>query len=118
MSEHTLNSYLIIKDALKLCGNKPELVPITRSLIVLAQNSQKNYLIYLEEKRMLDDNRKRKEEEEKEKKRKEAEIFKEVEQERKTIQDREKELKEKMKEKSMKLPKNFLKKQILGYRKV
>ena len=34
---NVLNTYLTIKDVLKLYNNKPELVPVTRQLITLAQ---------------------------------------------------------------------------------
>lgn len=40
---------MTVKDALKLYNNKPEIVPITRELITLAQNSHKSYIEFFKE---------------------------------------------------------------------
>ena len=70
---------MLIKDTLKIFGNKPELVPMTSKLIAMGQSAHKHYTMYLEEqKRLKEEKEKQKEEEirlatEKEEKLKQAE---------------------------------------------
>lgn len=97
MSERTLNAYITVKDALKLYNNKPELVPMTRKLITLAQNACKSYTSFLEERKRQEANKKKEEEERNEEKKRKAEVLKEIEDGKKSIEVKEKELKEKMK---------------------
>lgn len=51
MSEKTLNSYMIVKSALKKYNNLPHTVFITKELLNLARIAHKKYDEYLEEKR-------------------------------------------------------------------
>lgn len=51
MSEKTLNSYIIVKYALKKYNNLPHTVPITKELLSLARIAHQKYDEYLEEKR-------------------------------------------------------------------
>jgi hypothetical protein len=77
--DRTFNAIMLIKDALKIFGNKPELVPMTSKLIAMGQSAHKHYTMYLEEqKRLKEEKEKQKEEEirlatEKEEKLKQAE---------------------------------------------
>lgn len=50
MSEKTLNSVLLVADAIKCCyNNKPESIEITPELYKLAKNAHSSYELYLEE---------------------------------------------------------------------
>lgn len=51
MSEKTLNSYMVVKYALKKYNNLPHAVPITKELLNLARISHQKYDEYLEKKR-------------------------------------------------------------------
>ncbi|KYN01819.1 hypothetical protein ALC62_07392 [Cyphomyrmex costatus] len=51
MSEKTLNSYMIVKYALKMCNNLPHTVPIAKELLNLARTAHQKYDEYLKEKR-------------------------------------------------------------------
>lgn len=103
MSERTLNAYITVKDALKLYNNKPELVPMTRKLITLAQSAHKSYVSFLEERKRQEANKKREEEQRNEEEKMKAEVLKEIEDRKKSIEIKEKELKEKMKKEEQNL---------------
>jgi len=49
MSIKTLNARMIIKDGLKKCNNKPDLVLVTKQLITMGRSAHIKYKAYLEE---------------------------------------------------------------------
>ena len=87
MSVRTLNARLTIADALKHFDNKPETVPITNELLLLAGQARRHYQDYLDAEKLKEKERIQQKEKEKAEKRLAAEQQALVKESKKTLQE-------------------------------
>ncbi|KAK3931985.1 Zinc finger protein 862 [Frankliniella fusca] len=94
MNERTLNAKLNIKSGLNFYQNKPQLVPMSKDLLLSGRLAHSKYKEYLEAERKKEDEAKRRKEEAEEDVRKRAEFMKSQNKMRRSIADMESKVKE------------------------
>lgn len=87
MSERTLSSIMTVKSVLKLYANKPELVPITKELLMFARTAYRSYENYLTEQKQIKEKEEQKKKEAEDRKHREDEIKKNTAREKKVIEN-------------------------------
>lgn len=91
LSERTLNALMTVKGALRFYDNRPQLVPMTKSLLMMGHKAYQSYKLYLE-------NEKRKKEEEKAEKQRQHESKMEEERSKQKIEELKSTIEEKQEE--------------------
>lgn len=99
MTERTFNAKLNIKTGLKYFNGKPEMVPMTKDLIISAKFAHNKYKKYLEEKKKSEEEEKRKQKDNEEEAQKRLELLKKQNKIRQDIEELEKKVKEAKKSK-------------------
>lgn len=94
MTERTLNARLSTIDGLRVYGNNPVNVPITRQLILSAVNAHKSYKLYLEEKKRNEESERIKAEDDRKKREADEESRKEVKRMKHSVEELKKKLDE------------------------